>query len=159
MQIVRMETPEQQADCLELFRLGSEETRQAIMKPFDEGFAKEVIRRYVSPDRDNLACFLAYTDDGECCGGICGYLTRSILSGRTMAFDDSFYVKRKWRGSSAAVRSLTAFERWAIANGADQVAVGVLSGIANERVGRFLEHIGYKAGGVQYIKVVSEDGG
>ena len=157
MKIVRMETEAQQADCLELFRIGSDETHQENSKPFNPEFAKEVISRIASPDSPHLACFLAYTDDGICCGGLTGYLTRNILSGRTMAFDDSFYIRKEWRGSSAAARSLTAFEHWAIGEGADQVAVSVLSGIAPERTGRFLEKCGYRVGGIQYIKMTRED--
>ena len=158
MRIERIRTRAHELQGLEVMRLAAAETRSLIHKPFNEAWAEAMMLRISNPDEGHLAGWLALSGEDEVCGVLFGYTTRSITSGRVMAFDDGFYVLPAYRGSSAACRLMQAYEDWAGAErDAEQIAVCVSSGIRPEQAGRFLNKLGYDAQGVVYARMTEEE--
>lgn len=85
---------------------------------------------------------------------LAGYLTELHFTPVRVAMDACFYVRPDRRGTPAARRLLALFETFAGEHGASFVLLGVTSGIADDRTGRLLRHLGYGTMGANYGKKV-----
>lgn len=90
------------------------------------------------------ACLLlAERTDGEIAGMLAGYVTDYFFSDATVAQDRWFYVKPEYRGSSAAVKLLVAFRRWAENRQVNELSINMSVGIDMARFNKFMTHMGF----------------
>lgn len=90
--------------------------------------------------------------EGEVAGMFVGFVAEQFFGYDKVASDYTFYVKPEYRGSSAAVRLLSAFERWAVEQGAVDILPGVSTCINTDQTRRFYEKRGYEVYGVAMLK-------
>ena len=93
-----------------------------------------------------LACI-----DGKAVGMLACILVPTWLAPQvTMAHELAWWVDEEARGSSAAIRLVTAYETWARENDASVFCMSDLE--VNDRVGRMLTKFGYEKAERTYIK-------
>ncbi len=104
-------------------------------------------------------CFVAEDTDGQLIGVFIGCVEEYFFSRSLMAHSILIYVHPKWRGSSAAVKFIHAFRKWALNRKALELCVGVASGVTIGRTDRFLRRLGFKVTGGNYSMVLEEKEG
>jgi len=88
-------------------------------------------------------------------GGILyGEVGEHMFSRALGATVHDFYVTPGRRGTSAAIKMLHGFRRWAGERGAAALYVSVSSGIATGRTDRFPRRIGFRCTGGNYVHML-----
>lgn len=90
--------------------------------------------------------------NGDVIGMLGGVVIEHFFSSAKFSIDFVLYVLPKYRGSSAAVRLVKAYEEWAFAQGAEEVGLGASTGIATEQTVCIYERMGYKIASYTCIK-------
>jgi N-acetylglutamate synthase-like GNAT family acetyltransferase len=127
------------------------ESRFADM-PYDEAKLKEGLGELIQlQERAGSHCFMvAENRDKQIVGGFIGALERYFFTSAVSANSILLWVDPAWRGSSAAVRMVDAFRRWAIKNQAREVCLLVASGVTIGRTDRFIRKLGFVQTGGNY---------
>ena len=94
-------------------------------------------------------CHVAVSD-GEIVGALFGYVSEFIFGPQLIASDYGWYVLPKARGTSAGVRLLKNFQRWAKDQGASEVSMGVSTDVHKDKTGKLFKKLGYKHVGGLY---------
>ena len=119
--------------------------------PFDvEQTANSVLNMVINNPRGHGV--LAYTDDDQVAGMLCGGISNYVFSRGSVANDYAFYVLPEHRGSWAAPRMIKMFSNWARENGATELYIGISSGLFADRTGKLLERSGFDHVGGNYRK-------
>lgn len=96
-------------------------------------------------------CFFVAEDDcGKFCGGLIGCAERHFFSHQLVASVIHYDVLPEKRMSGAGLKLLTAFRKWAENRSAFELSVGVNSGIAMDKMDRFLKRLGFEQTGGNY---------
>ena len=91
---------------------------------------------------DNMACYIAYNKSGY--HGIWAGVVHSLwYSDNKIASDIVFYVKKEYRGPSAAIKLLRAAENWAKTKEAKVFNLGLSSGIDTKKTVCFFKKLKY----------------
>jgi GNAT superfamily N-acetyltransferase len=93
-------------------------------------------------------------DDGEIKGAIAGAIYPQFFSKGLTASELFLFVDHGARGGVIGKRLVNAFENWAMAMGANEIRVGVSSGIKQERTIGLYEKLGYTSTATQLRKVL-----
>lgn len=88
-------------------------------------------------------CLLAENDDEKVVGMLVGYVVELFFTNALIAQDRVFFVLPEFRGSSAAVRLLTAFRKWAENRGVKELNINMSVAIDMPRFERFMLHMGF----------------
>jgi GNAT superfamily N-acetyltransferase len=137
-------------DIDRLVELGRElhlESRYAWL-PFEDGKVRESIYSFLGDPQ--YKCGLVAEENGVLIGALAGYLADYFFCNSTVASDAMFFVARSHRGSMAAGALLRAFREWAKSRGAQELCIGVSSGIDEDKTGVFYEVLGLTRGAVIY---------
>lgn len=92
---------------------------------------------------------IAYKDTNPV-GMIGGALATQFFGPSIFAYDFGWYVTPKQRGSSIAIRLLKKFEKWAKKRGAEELHLGVTTGVNPEKTAKMFERMGYTYVGKNY---------
>ncbi len=117
--------------------------------PFDPICAREFAQTILN-DPKGSCFFVAEKSNGQLSGMFIGHVTSLFFSPALVAFDKLLYVLPEARGSSAALRLLVAFRRWAEERGAAEISVNMTVAIEIERFQRFMVHLGFQCCGTNY---------
>lgn len=98
----------------------------------------------------NVCILLAERSNGEISGLLAGYVTDFFFCDAILAQDRLFYILPEYRGSSAAVKLLIAFRRWAENHQADEIAINMSSGIDMAGFNKLLTHMGFSCCGSNF---------
>lgn len=93
---------------------------------------------------------------GEILGGIGGVKFQEDLSGEWYAVEKFWYMKPEYRKSSAGIKLLRSFERWAVANGCEYSAMIDLQCSMVDKIDVFYERDGYKLLEKHHVKRVKK---
>lgn len=85
-------------------------------------------------------------------GMLGGYVLPLFFTDALIAQDQLFYVLPQHRGSSAAVKLLMGFERWAQNRQVTEININMSVAIDMARFDRFMKHAGYRSCGQNYFK-------
>lgn len=88
----------------------------------------------------------------ELIGFFAGVMNEHFLSEVKVAAEIGVYVLPSRRGTSAFPRLVRAFESWAKNNGAQEIAVGISTGVEPERTVCMYERLGYTIASQGLIK-------
>jgi GNAT superfamily N-acetyltransferase len=148
--------PARASDLTGLVALAGRLHRESAYRELD--YREEKVAGYVALVLDCPAryCLHVAEHDERLVGFLAGYLEAYVFGHETVAHDTAFFVEPAQRGSFTAKRLIGAFVEWAHAHGAREVCLGVSSGIAPERVGRFYERLGFHPAGAIYKQRVGE---
>lgn len=117
--------------------------------PFDLAGSQEFLRSILS-DSMGSCFFVAESSSGQLNGIFIGQISTLFFSSAVVAYDKLLYVSPEARGSSAALRLLMAFRRWAEDRGAAEISVNMTVAIDIERFQRFMGHLGFQFCGGNY---------
>lgn len=99
----------------------------------------------------NIACcLLAVNKDQQIVGMLMGYVIELFFADERVAQDRLFFVQPVSRGSSAAVRLLSAFRAWAQKRGAQEVSINMSVAVDMSRFNRFMTHMGFACCGSNF---------
>ncbi|OIQ99415.1 hypothetical protein GALL_185120 [mine drainage metagenome] len=90
-----------------------------------------------------VCILLAERTDGNIAGLLAGYVTDFFFCDGIVAQDRLFYVRPDYRGSSAAVKLLIAFRRWAENHQANELSINMSVGIDMGRFNKLMTHMGF----------------
>ena len=85
-------------------------------------------------------------------GFIAGVVVEQFLSHDTFACDIGVFVLPEFRGGSYFLRLVKTFENWAKEKGAQEIQLGVSTGVHPEQTVRMYERLGYKMSSYGLIK-------
>ena len=103
--------------------------------------------------RNPWSLVLVAERDGAVIGMIAGMVTEYFFGFERYAFDLVFFVSQEHRGSSAAVRLLSEWDRVLAEDGHVREAVlGISTGVNAERTQRLYERLGYRESGSILVK-------
>lgn len=95
--------------------------------------------------------FVAIKKD-QIVGFIAGVVVEQFLSLDLFACDIGVFVLPEFRGGSCFVRLVKTFENWAKEKGAQEIQLGVSTGVHPEQTVRMYERLGYKMSSYGLIK-------
>lgn len=109
--------------------------------------AVELINRLVE-----LGGLFVATDGDTIVGFFAGVVSEHFLSHDKCASDIGIYVLPEYRGTTAFPRLIYAFETWAQEQGANELVLGVSTGVHPELTVRMYERMGYTMASYGLIK-------
>jgi GNAT superfamily N-acetyltransferase len=108
---------------------------------------KEQKLRTVFEDQLNnpkiACCLLAEASNGQIIGMLVGFIVELYFSDKWVAQDRVFFVMPAFRGSSAAVRLLTVFRKWAECRHVQELNINMSVAVDMKRFERFMVHMGF----------------
>lgn len=104
---------------------------------------------------DDRYCCLVAEDGDRLIGAMVGVMGMHFFSDVMYAADLAVYVVPEKRGSSAAVRLVQAFERWAKTAGCAEIRCGVTTGLDPDLAWRFYTGLGFSWAGQLFVKPIS----
>lgn len=119
--------------------------------PLHEGRLRESFAGALRDERGVYFLALARSDDGRVTGGLFGTVERPWFTDGILAHDYAFFVRHGYRGSSAALKLLTAFRRWAHKRGACELHIYQTVAVERERFDRMMRRCGFEFAGGNYI--------
>ena len=147
--VVRELAAGDEAPLIKLGREMWEESANFNRHPLNEEKLKQLaLAVYTS---DFLACFIASNDKGPqgiWVGGVHPLWYSDDLS----VHDIVFYVRKQYRGSSAALKLVKSAEKWGQSMGASEINIGLSSGIDTEKTSCFFNKLSYMHNAVQMTK-------
>ena len=94
--------------------------------------------------------FIAEDSNNQFVGGLIGCVERHFFSDQVVASVIHYDVLPERRLSGAGLKLLAAFRTWAENRGAFELSVGVSSGVALDKMDRFLRRLGFQQTGGNY---------
>lgn len=119
--------------------------------PFDGERLRTSLAGAIDDDRGVYFTALARSSRGAVAGGLFGTVEKPYFTSGVLAHDYAFYVRPDFRGSSAALKLLTAFRRWAQKRGASELHVYQTVAVERERFDRMMRRAGFEYAGGNYI--------
>jgi hypothetical protein len=137
-------------DIPQLLELGQNfhhESRYATI-PFCDEKVIDLLSHAIN-NMDQHFFFKVIEHDSSILGGLIGYLTPYYFSEAFSANDLAFFIRPGNRGTIAAAQLIKEFKIWSHQKGATEVCIGVSSGIATDKTGKFLEALQFECiGGI-----------
>lgn len=118
-----------------------------------EGDEERARRTFLAAIRDETGVYcllLARAGNGEAAGFLFGTITRPWFTSALIAHDHAFFVMPAYRGSSAALKVLRVFRRWADKRGAACLNVSQRVGVETDRFDRLMTRLGFEARGTNF---------
>ena len=150
--VIRELQPGDEIPLIQLGREMWEESENFSRHPLNEEKLKQLAM--VVHTSDFLSCFVADSDVGP--QGIWVGCVQPLWYSNDLSVSDIvFYVRKKYRGSSAALRLLKSAENWSREVGATEINIGLSSGIDTERTTCFFNKLSYVYKAVQMTKEIN----
>ncbi len=139
-----------EADIEALLELGKGLFSESVYAglPYDEGKARKTLRRALA--RPATHCLLLAESVGDPAGMLYGEIGEHAFSRALGATVHTYYVRPGRRGTSAAIKLLHGFRRWAAERGAVALYVSVSAGIRVRQADRFFGKLGFRVTGGNY---------
>lgn len=101
------------------------------------------------------AGFMFVTMDGEKATGMIAFsVAEPIFSEEVWGIENAWYIVPEYRGGSAAIRLLNAYERFSKEQGATKLSMVHINKLKGEQLKKFYEKKGYKDLETHYIKEI-----
>ena len=123
---------------------------------FDAEKVQQTLESIIGSKNGTHCCFIAENSEKQLVGVLIGCMEEYFFSRSLMAHSILIYVHPQWRGSSAAVKFIHAFRKWAMNRKALEVCIGVASGVTIGRTDRFLKRLGFSVTGGNYSMVIRD---
>lgn len=135
--------PIKSSDIPRLVELGRDMHQLGIYSEYDFNPAKAAgyLKRFtVYPD---LAGFV-FLKDGVIQGGVFGYLDEHFFGGELIAVQENLFIHPDYRGGTAAIRLMKAFNQWAESHNVSCIVFETSQGGKDDRWLKFCENLGYE---------------
>lgn len=100
---------------------------------------------------------LAVNSAGDIVGMLAGHAMEYFFCDGILVQDRWFYVMPEHRGSSAAVKLLMGFRRWAESRKANELCINMSVAIEMDRFNRLMTHMGFKCCGSNFSLPLGEN--
>ncbi len=149
--LVRRFEPQDLEECI---LLGAMMHEESVFR--DQPFSRDRLAflAHLCVTNQDYACFVAERN-GQVVGLMVGLKGQHFFSDSKYAADLALYVAPHHRGSTAAIRLVIEFSKWAEASGCDEIRCGVTTGINDEVGGKIYKRFGFHDGGRLYVKKIS----
>lgn len=136
----------------ELMALGKAmyEESTLVYLPSDENRARQTLLGAINDDKGVYCMLLARASDGRAAGWLFGTISRPWFTSALVAHDHAFFVAPEYRGSSAAIKLLGVFRRWAEKREAAVLNVSQRVGVEMERFESFMRRAGFEPRGMNF---------
>ena len=138
------------ADIPETVELARKFVEESAFSRFTFSHEKMAANLSLAITHPHIAFCHVVEHEGKLVGALVGYISEFFFGPDLIASDSGWFVLPEYRGSRSAVRLLKNFEKWAKANGAKEVAMGVSTDVSPEKTGALLQKLGYKHVGGNY---------
>lgn len=146
-----------EADVEAIVRLGKEMVAESRFARYGMNEAKTRSAIETMIRNPASACILlAVRSDGALAGMLAGYVTEFFFGDATVAQDRWYYVHRRYRGSSAGLKLLLAFRKWAENRKAHELSLNMSVAIDMQRFNRFMTHMGFTCCGSNFFLPLKE---
>jgi hypothetical protein len=122
---------------------------ETLQWPLNEENFLAGIRAYV--ESGNGAVFLLMSDAGEVAGGIGGGINTEPMSGRTIAVESFWYVRKEHRVGTGPMRLVMLFQKWAKEKGATHCCMLAMAKSNPDEMDRLYRRMGYEKLETTYI--------
>lgn len=146
---IRLATPSDTDVMMELGFQMHQESRFALY-PMAQGKVRESVQQILSEPKANCI-LLAEHDTAGLVGMLAGCVTSLFFTDVLIAQDRWFYVAKEHRGSSAALKLLVAFRRWAENRQARELNINMSVDIDQARFNQFMTHMDFKSCGSNFV--------
>lgn len=150
---IRLASASDESALLAMGRAMHAESRFAHY-PLHEDKLKQVVAVALQEPKGHCILIAESSSTGPV-GMLGGYVLPLFFTDALIAQDKFFYVLTEHRGSSAAVKLLMAFERWAGNRQVSEININMSVDIDTARFDRFMQHAGYRACGQNHFKRTS----
>lgn len=140
------------ADIPETVDLARRFVEESAFSRFDFSHEKMAANLSLAITHPNRAFCHVVEHDGKLVGALVGYISEFFFGRDLIASDSGWFILPEYRGSRSAIRLLKNFEKWAKANGAAEVAMGISTDVAPEKTGALLQKLGYRPVGGNFKK-------
>jgi len=142
----------ERADRDALIALALENRHEIAYAPVDVCMARveQTLSGLFERNQGSHVVLLVQTDAGELVGLLMGCVERYFYSDALQAQLIQWYVKPAYRGTSAAPRLVKAFVAWARTRGANDVFMGISSGLNVHLTHRLMQRLGFAYLGGNY---------
>lgn len=149
--LVRRFEPQDLEECI---LLGAMMHEESVFR--DQPFSRDRLAflAHLCVTNQDYACFVAERN-GQVIGLMVGLKGQHFFSDSKYAADLALYVEPRHRGSTAAIRLVIEFSKWAEASGCNEIRCGVTTGINDEVGGKIYKRFGFHDGGRLYVKKIS----
>lgn len=138
------------ADIPETVELARKFVEESAFSRFQFSHEKMAANLSLAVTHPHIAFCHVVEHEGRLVGALVGYISEFFFGPDLIASDSGWFVLPEYRGSRSAVKLLKNFEKWAKANGAKEVAMGVSTDVSPEKTGALLQKLGYKHVGGNY---------
>ncbi len=142
-------------DIEPLIQLGHVMHKESVYHNLD--FSEEKLRTLgmtILSSPTEWCCLVAEDSDKNRVGMLVGFITQHVFGTDRIAQDFITFIFPNKRGMLGGRRLIQEIERWAAANGAKSVHLGITTGVTVDRTSQLYERLGYTNGGVLYTKRV-----
>ncbi len=121
-------------------------------QPFQPQLVEKAFTDLICSTTGKYVFLVAQDSKDQIVGALIGLIEQQIFSDLITASVMHYDVLPEARAGGWGVRLLKAFEGWANNRKVFEICVGVNSGLSDQKVGRFLEKMGYQFIGGNYAK-------
>jgi GNAT superfamily N-acetyltransferase len=141
----------QKNDLETVLRLSRAMHAESRFEHFPLNETKAIALYHAIVDNPAVSCMLlAYRPDGEVVGMLAGHALEYFFCDGVMVQDRVFYVLPEYRGTSAAIKLLTALRRWAENRKAVELCINMSVAIDMERFNKLMLHTGFQCCGSNF---------
>lgn len=148
--MIRLATPSDIPQCLELARRMHSESRYR-RAPFNDAKVSRLLNLALT---DNNHVLLVAERDGVILGGILGFVVEDFFGDRVKAGEYVVFIAPEYRGGTTAFRLINQFEKWAKWMGAQEIDLGITTGVHTEQTAALYGKLGYDLTGVIMTKEI-----
>lgn len=153
MTSLRIATLDDVSVLVSLGRVMHRESPRYSRFPFVDAKVDALVRGLIN-NPDGAVIFVAEERDQGIIGMFGGILAEHYFTTGKYATDVAVFVAQAYRGGSAFPRMLAAFEEWAAAKGAFEIAPGISTEVNAARTLALYEKKGYRLSGHMVVKYV-----
>jgi len=139
-------------DVKNIVLLGSTMHQEGIYKSFPYDLQKCAVMAMEYIRNPNKLLLVALNEDSQMVGMFFGYMTQHYFGPTVIAVEQLLYIVVNSRGGRLAFRIMKAFEKWAVAQGAQSLVFGQSNNGANDKWDTFCSRLGYSKIGATYMK-------
>lgn len=149
----------EKADQQALIALALENRQEMVHAPVPVSMARveQTFSGLFEHNPGSHVVLLVHTDAGDLVGLLIGCVERYFYSDALQAQLIQWYVKKAFRGTSAAPRLVKAFVAWARSRGAHDVFMGISSGLNVHLTHRLMLRLGFAYLGGNYGVALTSD--
>ncbi len=144
--------PFEPEDVDEVVALGILMHEESNYKGFKlDPFTCKVLFYDICDKPDEYFGFLCKHDE-KIIGFMAGYISEFYFGPQKIAVDFGLFVRQDRRGCMAGVNLIKKYEEWARKNGADEIQLGLTTGVSEQRTSELYEKLGYRTSGLVFKK-------